>query len=376
MTATVLPAPLFRFPRWLGVTVWIAAAMLSTLGRLVDARIRGLPVPLLDLLWTFGVSWLILAAWSPLAIRLARGSGPEGVAGRVSFDPAGLRRLAVAVAVFHVGAQATTALLEVLVVAPALGIPEPSLPLVFAGLLSRRLVITLLVMGAIVGFDLVQQVVRAERERRGEATRLGRALREARLAELRAELRPHFVFNMLNAISGAISHNPREADRMIAHFGDLLRATYEMPASEHALRDELLLAESYFAIKRTLYPELLAEPEFAVDPSLLDEPVPAMLLQPILENAIRHGVLPSGRPGRVVVRARVEAGRLLLEVENDGRSCAAPSHEGVGLRNTRERLTLLHGPEGRLDLAVAPTGATRVTLSWPSGRPAALAVPA
>src|SRR5690606_41992550 len=154
----------------------------------VAGRLRGLRVSPPVLLWTFGVSWLILGAWSPLALRLARGPVTSAGVPRVRFDSVGLRRLLGAIVVFHVGAQATTALVEVLVIAPMLGWTEPSFLLVFAGFLSRRLVISLLVMGAIIGFDLVQQVVEAERERRGEAARLGVALRDARLAELRSEL--------------------------------------------------------------------------------------------------------------------------------------------------------------------------------------------
>ncbi|MGD9523621.1 MAG: sensor histidine kinase [Gemmatimonadales bacterium] len=365
MPVTALPAPMVRFPRWSAVAVWLGVATLSPLGRVVDARLRGLSVSPTELLWTFGVSWLILGAWSPLALRLARGPVTSAGVPRVRFDSAGLRRLLGATLVFHVGAQATTAVVEVLVIAPMLGWTEPSFLLVFAGFLSRRLVISLLVMGAIIGFDLVQQVVEAERERRGEAARLGVALRDARLAELRAELRPHFVFNTLNAISEAVSHDPRGADRMIAHLGELLQATYETPGAEHPLGEELALAQAYLAIQRMRYPDLLLEPELDVDPALHDLPVPTMVLQPLLENAIRHGILPGGEPGPIRLAARDEGGRVMLEVGSPGPPQASSGRTGVGLRNTRERLALLHGAEGRLEIGAASNGWTRVVLSWP-----------
>ncbi len=223
-----------------------------------------------------------------------------------------------------------------------------------------------------------------EREREAAAFRLRSAQLEtevarAQLDQLRDQLRPHFLFNVLHTVGALFQQGEGErAMRVLAGLGDLLRTSLEGEGkSEVSLREELKLLECYLDIERERLGDRLAV-EIAVEAEVLDALVPFLLLQPLVENAVRHGIAPRPEGGSVRLRARRVDDSLELEVIDDGpgfppavleRGGAAPEDPeqtgGVGLRNGRERLRLLYGDKQSFVLDNDPQGGARVRIRLP-----------
>jgi len=185
--------------------------------------------------------------------------------------------------------------------------------------------------------------------------RLAQALAHARDAELRAlrlQVNPHFLFNTLNAISGLVAAGDnREANRMISRVADFLRATLVHDGRhEHALAEELALIEAYLGIEQARLGERLRV-TMTAGPDVLDAAVPYLLLQPLVENAIRHGIAPLATAGRLDIRVERTGASLAVELLNDGNrtTSAGTTGAGIGLANVAERLRHLYGGEHRLD---------------------------
>jgi two-component system, LytTR family, sensor kinase len=182
------------------------------------------------------------------------------------------------------------------------------------------------------------------RERALEATRLA-------LDNLRAQLQPHFLFNTLQSISTLIHRDQAAADRMLTDLSELLRLSLRNPGSqEMPLREELEFLERYLQIMRVRFGDRLVIAVHA-EPDVMGALVPSLVLQPIVENAIQHGMADRPDRGHVRVRALRDGPALRLEVFDDGPGpSAAPSTNGIGLANTRERLRRLYGPRGRMEI--------------------------
>ncbi len=193
-----------------------------------------------------------------------------------------------------------------------------------------------------------------------------RALTTARLEALQAQLQPHFLFNTLNSISTLVMQNEREqAVRMLNRLADLLRATLARTQDQTVLlRDEIELLKRYLDIETVRFQDRLRA-TISVPPELLDMRVPVLVLQPLVENAVRHGIAGSEHATRVEIRATRENGTLRLEVHDDGPGPAAHFGEGIGLTNTRARLRQLYGERGRLRLEHATTGGAVSTVEIP-----------
>jgi two-component system, LytTR family, sensor kinase len=209
---------------------------------------------------------------------------------------------------------------------------------------------------------------RDARDRRLEAARLEGRLARAELDALKMQLDPHFLFNTLNAISALMHRDVELADRMVARLGDLLRLTLGAAAApEVPLAQELDFVGRYLEIQKARLGSRLAV-TLDIEPGTLAARVPALVLQPLVENAIRHGVAPRPGGGRVEVRSRRREGALHLEVRDDGPGLPAEGadgrREGVGLANTRARLRHLYGPDHRLELSDGGAGVV-VTLAIP-----------
>jgi signal transduction histidine kinase len=195
---------------------------------------------------------------------------------------------------------------------------------------------------------------------------------QAQLQALKMQLHPHFLFNALHSISALVHSDPDAADKMLARLGDFLRLTLESSAAQVApLRQEIEFLNCYLEIERIRFRDRLTT-RIEVEPQLLDCRVPNLILQPIVENAIRHGVSQRSGPGHVEVRAERAGSTLRLEVRDNGRglpegAAAGPCTKGggVGLANTRARLQQLYGGAYRLDLANAPAGGVVVTIEIP-----------
>jgi two-component sensor histidine kinase len=209
------------------------------------------------------------------------------------------------------------------------------------------------------------------------ATRLEARLARAQLDVLRLQLQPHFLVNTLHSISALVNDDPRGADRMLDRLRELLRLSLEGgERQEVALREELAFLEAYLDIERTRFEDRLRL-DVEVQPAALDVRVPSLLLQPLVENAIRHGLSSRAGTGRISVRARIEGGRLRIDVQDDGRGLPAGGvpREGVGLGNTRARLAQLYGAAHRFQVHAPPEGGLRVAIDLPV-RAAAPAAPA
>ncbi len=194
-----------------------------------------------------------------------------------------------------------------------------------------------------------------------EAARLHAQLAEARLSALRTQLDPHFLFNTLNAVSALVERDPRGVRRMISRLSELLRASLEGgDAPEVPLEKELEFIGRYLEIMQIRFQGSLSV-ETSAPPELADALVPSLVLQPLVENAIKHGVRRSEGVGRIAIAARRDDGRLVLSVEDSGPGPDAATPEaggGVGLRNTRERLEALYGDAQSLTLRPAEGGGT------------------
>jgi two-component system LytT family sensor kinase len=205
------------------------------------------------------------------------------------------------------------------------------------------------------------------RERELAASQLQGQLAHAQLQALRMQLNPHFLFNALNSISMLVRGGRNgEAVRMLAGLGDLLRGVLEEERpNEVPLREELDFLTRYLAIEQIRADRL--QVRMAVAPELMDARVPNLILQPLVENAIRHGIARSSAAGLVEIGARRENGSLLLSVRDDGPGLSAGEggREGVGLTNTRARLARMYGDAQGLEMADAEGGGTLVTIRLP-----------
>jgi LytS/YehU family sensor histidine kinase len=188
------------------------------------------------------------------------------------------------------------------------------------------------------------------------------------------QLQPHFLFNTLNAISALIPADAQPARRMVAQLGDMLRIALDHEETQEvALRDELAFLEPYLEIEQARLGDRLTV-VMDVDPDVLDARVPHLILQPLVENAVRHGIAPRIEPGTVRISATTRAGgrSVELEVRDDGPGIAcdgrAAARKGVGLANIRSRLVQLYGDAHRFDLRDHPEGGAVVTVVLPLRR--------
>ena len=205
-----------------------------------------------------------------------------------------------------------------------------------------------------------------------EKERLLRAeseVREARLLALRYQLNPHFLFNSLNAVSMLIlDENAPAARRMLAQIGDLLRTSLDSEVTaEVTLSQELAFTEGYLAIEQTRFGERLRI-DMAIPLETRDALVPNMLLQPLVENAVRYGVAPSIEGGWISIKSALHADRLRIVIVNSGRRGEGEQKKngnGIGLGNTEERLKTLYGTDFAFSLAWPEAGGCEVALELP-----------
>lgn len=220
-------------------------------------------------------------------------------------------------------------------------------------------------LGLIFGFDAFAQA-QAQRER---LLALQKSLAEAQLAHLKAQLRPHFFFNALNTISALMQVDVARADRLLTRLADLLRATLQWSDKEiTSLREEIRMLELYAQIMQERFADRVTL-SWNVDSAALGSAIPALLLQPLLENAFKHGVERSREAVRIEIEARRDGDRIRIAIRNTGSVLDADRHEGVGLRNCRERLNVLYGDAAQLQLTqLADAVETSVTLPWQEHR--------
>ena len=179
------------------------------------------------------------------------------------------------------------------------------------------------------------------------------------------QIHPHFLFNTLNAVSGLMRENVDAADVMLSKLAELFQRTFETAdIQEVPLRRELEFIDAYLTIQRTRYGERLGV-TLTTDTTAKDALVPSLILQPLVENAIRYGIAEQPGPGRVAVDARTNDGRLIVSVTNDGPALAPTIREGYGIRNLRSRLQALYGSRATFGLKPNPNGGAIAVLDLP-----------
>jgi two-component system, LytTR family, sensor kinase len=336
-----------RLRTWLGVFAgWTALALFFAASTSLTYRSTGRPAN-----WSLNVQralaeWWLWALLTPLVFALARRFPLQG--------PRWPRNLAV-----HAASG--------LVVAAAKTLADRAVFALLTGFWMYLLASTL-ALHLVLYFGLVAAAHGVEYYRRSRGRdQLEARLAEARLQLLNVQLQPHFLFNALNTIAELVHEDPETADRMIAALSALLRRTLELGATQTIpLRAEVELLDSYLEIQKARFGDRLqVTVRVAEDAQAVQ--VPVLLLQPLVENAIRHGLSRHREAGRIAVAARREGGSLVVEVTDDGPGASLDElREGVGLGNTRARLQALYGDRHRLELANVPGGGARVTLSVPA----------
>jgi signal transduction histidine kinase len=212
--------------------------------------------------------------------------------------------------------------------------------------------------------------VRRARAQEVRTARLEAGLARAELRNLRLQLQPHFLFNALNTISARMYDDPRGADEMLDRLAELLRVSLRTAErDELPLDEELDVLASYLALMHARFGDRLAV-TLAIDPQARRALVPSLLLQPLVENAVRHGNAERVGRGAIAIAARRDGARLELAVEDDGPGTAGaagdlPETLGVGLGATRERLQLLYGDDHAFAAGNRPGGGFRVALDLP-----------
>jgi LytS/YehU family sensor histidine kinase len=206
-------------------------------------------------------------------------------------------------------------------------------------------------------------------EQRGRALAAEETARDAQLQALRYQLQPHFLFNTLNAISSlVVMKQPELATEVIAKLAALLRNTLNRPeAHTVTLQEELAVIEEYLSIEQIRFGSRLTV-AMQVDSDVYAAQVPRFILQPLIENSIRHGIARCPNGGKIAIKASATEGRLRLEVENDRTTAEQPSSEdghGLGLSNTRTRLEKLYGEHGTLTVSSAQSDRFLISMSFP-----------
>jgi LytS/YehU family sensor histidine kinase len=214
---------------------------------------------------------------------------------------------------------------------------------------------TLMTYTTVLALSYALHYSREAQARAVKEAQLETRLVEARLRTLEAELQPHFLFNTLHAISSLVHTNPDGADRMISRLSDLLRLTFDRSGAPRIpLQEELEFLQKYLEIEQTRFHDRLSV-RFDIDPDTLDAEVPRLILQPLVENAIKHGVSPKPGAGLVQISTKRQGDNLWIEVSDNGVGLSAGARQqlrsGVGLSNTRDRLECLYGDAHRIEFS-------------------------
>jgi two-component system, LytTR family, sensor kinase len=352
-----------RMSKWLLIAgVWTLIALLFTGESLMHSYVAGRPLSLWRALSWGLFSCYVWLAFLPLIFWLGRrfpferGRWPRSL---LVHAPAGL--------VFPLLQQAVDT-----VVLPHLGYPPMAGLNTFAATYRAFLLLNFPISVVVYWVSLGAQAgigyYRMYRERELRASQLEAKLAQSQLQVLRMQLHPHFLFNTLNTISELIHKAPDAAESMVTDLSDLLRLSLQtVGRQEVSLQQELDFVTKYLQIEQTRFHDRLAV-QMRIDPRALDASVPNMILQPLVENALRHGLAPLACGGQVLIQATRDNASLLLSVSDDGVGLSGGGEiiEGVGLSNTRARLRHLYGAAHQFEMqGVSDQGLTlRMTIPY------------
>jgi two-component sensor histidine kinase len=346
----------------------IAVAALATVLALffatkdsIHQHALGLPITWGKNLWWKAMEWYAWALFAPLIFKVCR---------RFDFSIHPWRTVAV-----HLTCGATASFLHCCVLTTGARIEAQILqtgftwPGLFKFIFANHFHEDLLTYAAIVSVWYALDYYDRFRERERRAAELEAHLAQARLQALKTQLHPHFLFNTLNGLAALIYENPKAAHRVLARLSELLRmALQESGGHEVTLRHELEFSRCYLELEQIRLGDRLAV-ELDIAPDTLEAQVPKLLLQPLLENAIKHAIAPCSRLGRIRVTSRRDMDKLHLLVTDTGPGLPVCNNgserQGIGLNNTRARLTELYGRDQRIELRNLREGGLAVDISIP-----------
>ena len=233
---------------------------------------------------------------------------------------------------------------------------------------TSRMHVNAMAFWTVLGFYNAFDYYRKYQVREQQASRLELQLAQANLRALKMQLNPHFLFNTLHSVSALVRKNENPtAIKMLGRLGEFLRLALENQGTQLvSLEEELDFLERYLEIEKIRFQERL-QVSMDVDNSLLEHNVPNLILQPIVENAIHHGIAPNSQAGKIQINAFKAADRLVMQVQDDGRGMKniEEARKGVGLSNTQERLERLYGADQKLSFENAEGGGLRVHIEIP-----------
>lgn len=340
---------------------WTLFAFFFASERIVSNAYVGRPLNLGETLAEWLVCAYIWLALTPFVLYLARAFPLE-------------RKRWLKSALVHLAASAVFALPQLsiyVIIASRIGLEYSNYPFfaAFRNIFVGDFHFDLLTYWAIIGISHALRYYRKYRERELRASQLETKLAQAQLDALRMQLHPHFLFNTLNSISVLMTEDVKAARRMLIRLSNLLRVSLENAgAHEVSLKEELEFLESYLEIEQTRFQDRLTV-RMEVDPAALDARVPNLILQPLVENAIRHGIAPRAAAGLIEIRAERQNGMVQLQVRDNGSGLGSASPEsltkGIGLSNTRARLEQLYGSSYRFEMQSGEMGGLTVTVEIP-----------
>jgi two-component system LytT family sensor kinase len=328
------------------VAAWTVPAALSTFETVMFARGSDHPITVARAFAAEAPGWYAWAVLTPIVVALGQ---------RFPLDR-GRRLSAIGV---HVAASLASSLLVATVSAGADALVRSSpvaLPRLIRGWFLAGLPGTTLAYFAVLGISYALFSAARLRARERHAEQLAAQLTDARLSALRMQLQPHFLFNSLNAIMALVrDQDTPGAISALSLLSDLLRTSLRVDAAHQVfLRDELEFVRRYLAMAQIRFGDRLTV-RYAAGEDVLDVLVPTFILQPVVENAVRHGISRSRLPGLIEIRASRDDSQLLLTVRDDGKGLPAEwedgTSEGLGLANTRARLAYMYGPASSLTIA-------------------------
>ena len=352
-------------PRWFWIAaIWSGVGLFDATQTVFVMRAEGMHHAWRWLFLTLLIEWLPWALATPFVLRLGR-----------RFPPTQLRPLStwlrhfVACIAIHLVFSAFSATLEKLT-NPYASKPGPG---TFLHLLSSRFYGGLLASFILYGTILLVSYLLDSRERlarqQTETARLNEQLMKAQLSALRRQIEPHFLFNTLNSIAGLVREKRNDtAVTMIVELSDFMRRVLEDSNRQQVpLKEELEFTRKYLDIQKVRFVERL-QCTMNVPSELLPAQVPVLILQPIVENAIKHGIAKRAQGGAVRILASRSNGMLTLSVYNDGPSLTATSEKipsGIGISNMRTRLQSLYGDNYKLDMQNQGSTGVQVSVSVP-----------
>jgi two-component sensor histidine kinase len=332
--------------RWRHVAgAWLALALFDASQTVVSMHAMGMHHAWLTLFFVTVLSWLAWPACTPVVLRLlARFPLPSKTAASWAVHAAACLAIGVAWATW-------SALLEYASNPFAYAGGAGPFALLWQAKFLGNLVGGVILYGAIVALSVTFRARERLLQQQAAGARLAQLLAQAQLAALRLQLEPHFLFNALNTVTGLIrERRDNDAVAVIAALGDLLRRVTDRSDSQFvSMAEEADFLQKYLDIQQFRFAERLRY-RLDIPDHLMKAQVPDCIVQPLVENAIKHGIAKRARGGEVTVSASCDGALLTLNVSNDGPLLPEPIQEGVGLSNTRQRLFALYGKEHVLTL--------------------------